>query len=155
MAIVIPFALLAAGRWRAIAAAAVTVIVLASASFLLFGADAWWSFLASTETTRKLLLEEGDVEVEKLQSVFAAVRMWGGGVTLAYVVPGAVSAVAICGTAWVWHSSQHSNVKAALLLAATALASPHILDYDLMLLAPSIAFFVVARSGCWLRGLRN
>jgi len=151
LAIVIPFALLAAGQWRAIAAAAVTVIVLASASFLLFGADAWWSFLASTETSRKLLLEEGNVGFEKLQSAFAAVRMWGGGVTLAYVVQGAVSAAAICGTAWVWHSNQHSNVKAALLLAATALASPHILDYDLMVLAPAIAFFVVARSDTHFR----
>jgi Glycosyltransferase family 87 len=146
LSVVIPFALLAAGQWRTIVAAAVTVIALAGASFVLFGADAWWSFLASTETSRRLLLEQGNVGFEKLQSVFAAVRMWGGSVALAYMVQAVVSAAAVCGTAWVWHSSRHRNVKAALLLAATALASPHILNYDLMLLAPSMAFFVAARS---------
>ena len=145
-ALVIPFALVAAGQWRTCVAAAVTVIALAGASAMLFGADAWWSFLASTDTSRKLLLEAGNVGFEKLQSVFAAVRILGGGVTLAYWVQAAVSVAAVCGTAWVWHSSQDRNEKAALLLAATALASPHILDYDLMLLAPAIAFFVAARS---------
>ena len=140
LALVIAFALPAAGQWRAITAAAAAVIVLASLSLLLFGAEAWWSFLASTETSRKLLLEEGNVGFEKLQSAFAAVRMWGGSVTLAYMVQGAISAVVISGAAWVWRSNQHLDVKAALLLAATPLASPHILDYDLMLLAPSLAF---------------
>ena len=150
-ALVIPFALLAARQWRTMMAAAVTAVALAGASFVLFGADAWWSFLASTETSRKLLLEQGNVGFEKLQSAFAAVRIWGGGVGLAYLVQGAVSAVAIGGTAWGWHSFRDRNLKAALLLAATALASPHILDYDLMLLAPAIAFFVAARSAARFR----
>ncbi|MFL6839566.1 MAG: glycosyltransferase family 87 protein [Bradyrhizobium sp.] len=147
LALVIPFALLAGRQWRTIVAAAVTVAALAGASFLLFGPEAWWSFLASTETARKLLLEQGNVGFEKLQSIFAAVRMWGGAVTLAYLVQGAVSALAVGSTAWVWHSVQDRNVKAALLLAATALASPHILDYDLMLLGPALAFFIAAKIG--------
>jgi Glycosyltransferase family 87 len=145
-ALVIPFALLAAGQWRTMMAAAVTVTVLSAASLVLFGADAWWSFLASTETSRKLLLEEGNVGFEKLQSAFAAVRIWGGSVRLAYLAQGAVSAAAIGGTAWVWHSVRDRNMTAALLLAAASLASPHIPDYDLMLLAPAMAFFVAAKS---------
>ena len=150
-ALVIPFALLAVGQWRTILAAAVTVTALSAASLVLFGTDAWWSFLASTETSRKLLLEEGNVGFEKLQSAFAAVRIWGGGVGLAYLVQGAVSAAAIGGTAWVWLTVRDRNMKAALLLAATALASPHILDYDLMLIAPAMAFFVAARSATRFR----
>jgi alpha-1,2-mannosyltransferase len=54
--------------------------------------------------------------------------------------------VAISATARAWYSDQDRDTKAALLLAATTLASPHILDYDLMLLAPAIAFFVASRS---------
>lgn len=144
--IVIPFALLAAGQWRVIASATVTAVILAAASVVLFGADTWAAFLASTEASRRLLLEEGGVGFEKLQSIFAAVRIWGGGVTLAYLVQGVVSAAAIGGTAWAWHANRNPELNAALLLAATALASPHILDYDLMLLAPAMAFFVAARS---------
>jgi len=147
---VIPFALLAGGQWRTTLATAVTITALSAASPALLGTDAWWSFLASTETSRKLLLEEGNVGFEKLQSPFAAVRIWGGG-GLAYLVQGAVSAAAIGGTARVWLTVRDRNMKAALLLTATALASPHILNYDLMLLAPAMAFFVAARSATRFR----
>ena len=141
-ALVIPFALLAAGQWRTILAASVTVAAIVIASYLLFGPESWWSFLASTKTSRELLLESGSVGFEKLQSAFAAVRMWGGSVTLSYAIQGLVSLATICGTAWIWHSAQNDNLKAAALVTATALASPHILDYDLMLLGPAIAFFI-------------
>jgi alpha-1,2-mannosyltransferase len=101
LALVVPFALFAAGQWRAMACAGLTLIALAVASAFLFGTEAWWSFLASTETSRKLLLEEGSVGFEKLQSVFAAMQMWGGSVTLAYVVQAAFSAVSVCCTFFV------------------------------------------------------
>jgi len=139
-ALVFPVALLAAGQWRAITAAGATAIALAAASYLVFGADAWAAFIASTELSRKLLLEQGSVGFEKLQSMFAAVRLWGGGISLAYAAQGVVSGLAICCTAWVWHTSDKHELKSALLAAATTLASPHLLDYDLMLLAPALAF---------------
>jgi alpha-1,2-mannosyltransferase len=151
-ALIIPVALFASGQWRTILAAGATVIALAAATWLAFGPDLWWSFAASTETSRKLLLERGDVGFEKLQSVFAAVRMWGGGVTLGYIVQGAASVVAVGSVAWIWRSSTDRDLKAALLLVATLLASPHVLDYDLMILAPTIAFMVAAGAA---RGFRD
>jgi alpha-1,2-mannosyltransferase len=151
-AVIIPVALLASGQWRTILAAGATVIALAAATYVAFGPDLWWSFVASTETSRKLLLEQGDVGFEKLQSVFAAVRMWGGGVTLGYIVQGAASVVAVGSVAWIWRSSTDRDLKAALLLVATLLASPHVLDYDLMILAPAIAFMVAAGAA---RGFRH
>jgi hypothetical protein len=146
LALVVPFALVAAAQWRTMVAGAATAIALAGASFVLFGHDAWSAFIASTEMSRKLLLEEGNVGFEKLQSAFAAVRLWGGSIAHAYMAQGAIAVVAVCATVRAWHSAQDRDMQAALLLAATTLASPHILDYDLMLLAPAIAFFVAARS---------
>ena len=142
--LVIPVALLAAGQWRSIGAAALTVAALVLGTAALFGLDIWTAFAASTELSRKLLLQDGDVGFEKLQSVFAAVRMWGGSVSFAYVMQGLVSAVVVGSVAWVWRSSRDDCVKAATLSAATALASPHILDYDLMILGPTIAFMTIA-----------
>ena len=144
LALVAPFALLAAGQWRTVVAAGLTVLMLVGATSLLFGTDLWFAFAASTETSRKLLLEQGDVGFEKLQSVFAAVRMWGGGVPVAYAVQGLASAATVCGTAWIWRSSRDHDLKSALLAIATLLASPHVLDYDLMILALAIAFTVSA-----------
>jgi len=98
---------------------------------------------ASTETSRKVLLEQGSAGFEKLQSAFAAVRLWGGSIPLSYVVQGAVSALAVLATAWAWRMSDNRALKAALLVSATALTSPHLLDYDLVLLAPALAFLTV------------
>jgi alpha-1,2-mannosyltransferase len=142
--LLIPFALLAGGQWRTIVAASVTVIALASLTTLAFGGDIWWLFAASVETSRKLLLEQGDVGFEKLQSVFAAIRMWGGGVSLAYTIQTAASLIAIGGVMWTWRLCADRDAKAALLIAATLLGSPHVLDYDLTILAPAIAFLVAA-----------
>jgi alpha-1,2-mannosyltransferase len=151
-ALVIPIALLAAGQWRPIIAAGITVVALVSITSLLFGSDLWLAFAASTETSRKLLLEQGDVGFEKLQSVFAAVRMWGGGIPFAYTAQGIVSLAVICGTAWTWSSACNRDLKSALLVVATLLASPHVLDYDLVVLAVAMAFSV--RHGM-KRGFRN
>jgi alpha-1,2-mannosyltransferase len=142
--LLIPIALLAAGQWRAMISAGATVMALMAAATLAFGTDVWWTFAASTETSRKLLLEQGDVGFEKLQSVFAAIRLWGGGVPLAYLVQGAASFAAIGGVAWMWRTSGDRDLKAALLMIATLLASPHALDYDLTILGPAIAFFVAS-----------
>ncbi len=145
-AMVIPFALLAAGQWRTILAAGATVIALIGAACLAFGPDVWWSFAASTETSRRLLLEQGDVGFEKLQSVFAAVRMWGGGISLAYAVQAAASLTAVGSVAWLWRSSADRNLKAAALIVATLLGSPHVLDYDLTIVAPAMAFIIASSS---------
>jgi hypothetical protein len=140
--LLIPVALLAAGQWRTMIAAGLTVVALAGLATMAFGSDIWWAFAASTETSRKLLLEQGDVGFEKLQSVFAAIRLWGGSVSLAYLVQGAASITAIGGVAWMWRRSADRDLKAALLMIATLLASPHALDYDLTILGPAMAFLV-------------
>lgn len=142
-ALVIPIALLVAGQWRAILAAGLTVAVLCGVTALLFGIDIWFAFAASMETSRKLLLEQGDVGFEKLQSIFAAVRMWGGTVPLAYAAQTTLSILVIGSAAWVWRARLDHAVKAAILVIATLLASPHVLDYDLTILSVAIAFLAM------------
>jgi len=138
--IAIPFALLASGRWRTIAAACLTLAVLIAVTAFLFGIESWSAFLASADVSRKVLLESGAVGFEKLQSAFAVVRLWGGGVTLAYAVQAFVSCAVIASIVWCWHSACDEAHKAALLVTGTLLASPHILDYDLIVLAVAIAY---------------
>jgi len=151
-ALVIPIALLASNQWRAIAAAAVTIVALFVLSVAAFGTEIWYGFAASTEISRKLLLQDGDVGFEKLQSMLAVVRMWGGRIPLAYIAQGAISIAAICGVVWTWRGSCDFNIKAALLTIATLLASPHTLDYDLMILGPAIAFMACAGFAGGVRG---
>ncbi len=107
--LLIPFALLAAGQWRTFLAAGVTVMALAGAAALAFGPEIWPSFAASTEASRTLLLEQGNVGFEKLQSAFAAVRMWGGGIALAYVVQACASVIALFSVTWAWRACGRSS----------------------------------------------
>ena len=105
-----------------------------------FGVDVWSAFLASTKFTRDVVLEQGGTGWFKIQSVFSWVRMWGGSVSLAYAIQGVVT-VAIAGAlVWLWRSAAAFPLKAALLIIGCVLAIPYSLDYDLMLLAPAIAF---------------
>jgi len=135
-----PLALAASGRWRAFAAAATTVAVLAGLVTLAFGAEVWSAFLASTKFTRLVVLEHGDTGWYKIQSVFSWVRMWGGSIDLAYAVQGVVTLAGAAAVTWLWRGKVAFPLKAAALLIGTVLVTPYSLDYDLMLLAPAIAY---------------
>ena len=138
--VLIPLVLAAGGYWRSFAAAAATVAALALAVTLTFGLEVWTAFLASTHLTRTVVLEQGDTGWAKIQSVFSLVRMWGGGVPLAYAAQIVTTLLVAAALAWLWRSRAGFPLKAAALLIGTVLATPYSLDYDLMLLAPAIAF---------------
>ena len=111
--LLIPLVLIATGRWRSFAAAAATVAVLALAVTFAFGIDVWTAFLASTKFTRAVVLEQGGTGWYKIQSVFSWVRMWGGGLTLAYALQGAVMLAAAAALTWLWRSQAAYPLKAA------------------------------------------
>ena len=137
--VLIPFALAAGGYWRSFAAAAVTVLALALATTLFFGADIWTAFLASTHFTRTIVLEQGSTGFEKIQTLFSQTRLLGGPVTLAYAVQGAAALFAIIAVIRAWRHTVSFEARGAILCLATLLATPYALDYDLMLLAPALA----------------
>jgi hypothetical protein len=141
--LMIPVALAAGGYWRAIAAAAAAVVIFTLATTLAFGTQVWPAFLASTEFTRTVVLEHGDTGWYKIQSVFSWARMWGSPIPLAYVIQGAVTIVVGAATVWLWRSPARFPLKAAALCLAAVLATPYTLDYDMMVLAPAIAFVAV------------
>lgn len=139
-ALLIPIALASGAYWRAFAAAAATVAALALAVTLAFGTEVWTAFLGSTEFTRTVVLEQGATGWHKIQSLFSVVRMWGGGVALAYAAQIALTVAVAAALIWLWRSRVAFPLKAAALMIGTVLATPYSLDYDLMLLAPAIAF---------------
>jgi alpha-1,2-mannosyltransferase len=141
----IPLVLIASARWRAFISAAATVLVLVIVTTLAFGVDIWQAFIDSLPFTREVVLEQAGTGWYKLQTVFAWVRMWGGGVPFAYTIQGAVTLTLAGVLAWLWRSEAAFPLKAAALIIASILATPYSLDYDFVALAPAIAF--VAASG--------
>ncbi len=135
----IPLALAMTGRWRALVAAGASAAALAGLSTALFGTDVWPAFIASTHFTRVVVLEQGAAGFEKIQSAFAAVRLLGGTVALAYVAQSAATIMAAGLLALHWRSSASRADKGAVLCLAALIATPYAFDYDMMALAPAIA----------------
>jgi hypothetical protein len=140
--VLIPIALLAGGRWSTIGAAIVTVVALVAVSFVTLGAGVWHAFADSMTFTQTVVLEQGGTGWEKIQSIFSAVRMWGAGVQLAYAVQMTLALMLAASLAWLWQSDAAFELKASALASGSLLATPYVLDYDLVVLAVAIAFFV-------------
>ena len=150
--VLIPIALVAGGRWRTIGAAAATMASLLALSFATLGEGVWHAFAQSTTFTQTVVLEQGDTGWEKIQSIFSAVRMWGGGIQLAYAVQIALAITLATSLAWLWRGDAAFELKAAALSLASLLATPYVLDYDLVVAGVAIAYF--ARLGL-RRGFRD
>ena len=150
--VLIPIALLAGGRWGTIAAALATVAALLAISFVTLGGGVWHAFADSMNFTQTVVLEQGSTGWEKIQSIFSAARMWGAGVHTAYAVQIALALMLAASLAWLWQSDAAFELKASALATGSLLATPYVLDYDLVVLAVAIAFF--ARHGL-SRGFRD
>ncbi|HUD27893.1 MAG TPA: glycosyltransferase family 87 protein [Novosphingobium sp.] len=132
--LLLPVALLLTREWKVIAAATLTALALAAFSALAFGHGVWPEWLAASARAQDAMAA-GAVGHAKMTSPFAALKLLGAPTTLAYGAQALVS-VALAGlvasAAW---RRRWSPGLAALVLAAAPLATPFVLDYDMVLLA--------------------
>jgi len=148
LGVLIPIALVMGGRWRVIAAAATVAAAMAAASMMAFGAESWRAFFANVSPA----LRFDGAAWGKLQSAFGLVRALGGSEGLAWTVHTGVAVMAACAVAALWRSRAAYEIKAAALGTAVTLAAPHLLAYDLVILAVPIAFlFRLGRAGGFLK----
>ncbi|MBX9711977.1 MAG: DUF2029 domain-containing protein [Xanthobacteraceae bacterium] len=143
--VMIPLALIVGARWSTIAAAIATVMALIALATAALGIGIWHAFFDSMTFTRNVVLEQGGTGWEKIQSIFSAVSAWGASVHTAYACQAALAATLAISIAWLWRSNAAFDLKASALATASLLATPYVLDYDLVVLAVSIA--LLARHG--------
>jgi alpha-1,2-mannosyltransferase len=130
--LLIPVALAAGCYWRSFAAAAVSAGLLILASIALFGWDTWHDFLA-TAAASHAVYESGRILFAGFTSPFGAVRLLGGPVALAYTVQAIAGLAAAILVFIVWRCHLSLPLRAASLAAATLVAVPVAIFYDLML----------------------
>ena len=142
-ALALPVALVAGGAWTSIAAAGASFAALTLATTAAFGTTPWRAFFAGADVTRTVVLEAGAAGFEKIQTIFAAVRLLGGSVALAYGAQGLVAAGVLASLAWLWRTGRDRATCGAALLTATLLTTPYALDYDEVVLGPALALMVL------------
>ena len=144
LGLLLPIAFLAARQWRAIAGAALSALGLLALGSVVFGLAATEAWLAQMPLY-VTIGRDGLVGWHKMASVYAAMRQAGAGLELAFAIHLLVAAAAAFLVWRVWRSDAETSAKAAILAAATLLASPYVFPYDAVLLV--VAFFWLAQRG--------
>jgi hypothetical protein len=146
LAILVPFALIGARAWRSIAAAVGCALVLTLLSATAFGIEAWTAWLA------QLLNPPGNFGADWFQDsvmrgygvYVCALRLGAPSVLAAgiQVVSAAVSAAVVYR---IYRKPVPWELRLAVLLCGTALATPHLAPYDLVLVSCAVVL-LFARS---------
>lgn len=143
-ALILPVLLLVTRNWRAIGGAIVAAGALTATTVALWGWPVWQAFLDSLPLTKHVVIEQGATGWFKIASPFAAARLWGAGLPLAYAVQAAAMLAAMAAVAW---GSLKLSVERrnALVCAAVLVATPYVLDYDLVVLLPALVWLYLDR----------
>jgi alpha-1,2-mannosyltransferase len=140
--VLIPFALLIGGYWRTILAAALTVIATVASSIALWGDSPWRAFAGTLQTIGRYGLENSSDGLEKLQSIFAAVRLIGGSTTLAWALQVLFAGLGAAAVVWIWTKPASLAIRGAVLVTASLTLTPYLFDYDLLILALPLLWLV-------------
>ena len=145
LGVLVPVALVAAGMWRAIAAAAVTVAVAALATSAAFGWHIWADWVAYLPAYAAQFARESADNTFLMPTLTAALGVMG---VAPAIVRLAQAALALAAAIWVWRTFRGGGTgpRATLVLAtATFLATPHAFIYDLPMLSGGILLFIGSR----------
>lgn len=131
LALLAPFWLAAGRQWRAFIAAAVVAVGLVALSWLAFGSATMAGYASSWRASRLLMAADNTDFFLRMTTLYSQVRMFAGSDTALAV--GALSTMAmIAVTLASWRRfGGDGRASAALMLAATALATPYLFNYDL------------------------
>lgn len=140
--VLIPIALAAGGYWRAFAAASFAVALQIVLPVLVFGPEVWTGFFETMRAARVEVVEAGAIGFEKIQSVFAQARFLGAPVGVAYALQAIAALSLALAILRLWRGKASNETKGAGLIIAAILATPYAVDYDLVILAPAMAFLI-------------
>jgi hypothetical protein len=157
--LLVPVALLALGQWRGMLAAACSALALAAVSAVVFGIDIWlWWVPAAVDNL-----------VSPDPKWIAYGRIWGHSVYACAILLGmperfasVLQLIAIAGSAVAtfiaFRSPLRTDLRLAILLAATVLAAPHSGPYDAVLLVVAVGLWLAAHADAprfrdWILGL--
>ncbi|PPQ26548.1 glycosyltransferase family 87 protein [Rhodopila globiformis] len=139
--LLLPIALAAGGHWRAFAAAGAAALGLCALSLALFGWETWHAYVAAFAGSHAVYAS-GTLDLAAYISPFGAARSLGLPPAASGVVQSAATLIAASAVRTTWRRRLSLPVRAAILAAATPVAVPVGLVYDLVLSGIAMAWLV-------------
>lgn len=130
--LLIPVALIAGGHGRAIAGAALSAASLCALSLAVFGVETWTAFLRAAARSDEIYAANA-IFMGGLTSPYGVLMTLGAGREIAFTAQACVIVLTAAAVALVWRWSDSPAARGAILLAATPIAVPVLMFYDLML----------------------
>ena len=153
LGILIPFALIASGNWKAFISAGVTTVTLFIATGLLFGFSVWSDFLHSTQPMMQAFMEKPFPHPYQANTVtgFILARGFGAGLPLAYLAQAILTLCAIVAVIVLWRKDDiHEYKKIALTLGLAIVATPYGYIYDMVGISFAVALTIyLTRPSPW------
>lgn len=143
LALLAPIALAAGGRWRAFAAAGVTVAALVGLSIAVFGTETWRDYLGALAGS-SAVYENGSVDLAAFVTPYGAARIFGATPDAAWFAQGIFTFLSALAVSWVWWRNPGPAERSIALAAGILLSIPLALIYDSLLLTVAMAWLVKA-----------
>lgn len=134
LALLVPFWLIAGRKWTAFIAAGASALALCLLSLLVFGADTWAAYPESFKASAVLMAQDPGEFFLRMCTLYAGLR-YHFDPTVAAMGQGLVTLATLVIACRFWRRAPDDMGAGAMLLAATALASPYLFSYDLAFLA--------------------
>ena len=132
LAVMLPFALLAGRRWLVVFVTGATAALLVAISVAVYGVDVWLQYQHNISVLRTVILEDGTGVSHRMVSVFVFARHLGAGVAVSYGWQAVAALVAAVFIVRSWWRDEPAHIRNAVLLVGTCLATPYLMDYDLV-----------------------
>lgn len=149
LALLVPLWLIAGRRWGALGAMAVSTVLLCLLALIVFGPQTWAAWPHSFPVSAALIEHGGRAFFLRMATPYALIRVLvGANAALAGQI-----VIMLAMATMVWRETRRDGVNAAtgaLMLAATAMASPYLFSYDLPFLVQPVLWLVTtARTKGW------
>jgi alpha-1,2-mannosyltransferase len=140
LGLLVPVVLLLERRWLTIATATVTAAVLVVLTAMLFGWSVWIGFWEQVVPQQLWLTETSDgLLYSMVASAFYGARLIELPLNIAWAIQYVVATLAFAAVVWTYWKRRDPALSLALLVTATFLFTPYILNYDMVVFG-----FVVA-----------
>jgi Glycosyltransferase family 87 len=138
LAILIPVALFAGGRWKVLSISTLSALCIVIISVLIFGDRPWMGFLHNLLAGANLT--DTPFFWKKMPTVYATARSAGSGTIQAWILQGLIMIGILSGVCWVWSGEATAVSRVSILVIGSLLFTPYAFIYDYAILAIPLAW---------------